>query len=67
MEDRSDKIFEGLQAIKLEIACIEGAGDTGSGAGECEVFVTRGGIEYRVTISPYWDEEADEPIEQPEG
>ena len=60
---RDQKIANDLQAIGHEIALsITGAGDTGGGAGQYEVFIQRDGIEYRVTIEPYWDDAADAPI-----
>jgi hypothetical protein len=58
MEQRVDDMV----AIGREIAGLEGASDTGMGAGQYEVYITRSGVEYRVTIEPYWDNDSDEPL-----
>lgn len=62
----SETLADSILAIGQEIAgTITGAGDTGIGAGEYEVFVGRGDYEFRVTVSPYWNNKTDEPIGEP--
>jgi hypothetical protein len=63
----NDRIFEGLTGIGHDIALkVNGAGDTGLGCGQYEVFVERDGIEYQVTVTPHRNCETDEPLEMVE-
>jgi hypothetical protein len=62
--NRSDEIFEAMMDLGHEIAALEGAGDTGYGCGVYEVFITRGAVEYQVTVAPYWDNERNEPASE---